>query len=366
MCKPHACEPFADSGIRTVHYILSGAFASAVRWGWLGVNPAGTAKKPPLPAAKPQPPSVEDAARLVNEAWSRDADWGTFVWTATTTGARRGEMCGLHWHHLDLDTGVAHIERAIGKDENGKWVEKDTKSHQQRRVVLDPETTVLLLAHRDRCGARLAALGLTFDKGAYVFSNAPDHAMFLIPDTATQRYDRMAERLDINTTLHKLRAYAATELLNGGVDVRAVAGRLGHGSGGAMTLRAYAAWLAEADQRAAPILAGRMPGLPMSVRPAEAASEGPPRSVPAEELTSPAGPYLQIARDLTGAITCGALTAGDPLPPVKTACRTLRSRRRNGSPCCRNTQRARPCRGVPRSAGHRSERELSLAVSTPV
>jgi integrase len=34
MCKPHQRRPFADSGIRTVHYILSGAFASAVRWGW--------------------------------------------------------------------------------------------------------------------------------------------------------------------------------------------------------------------------------------------------------------------------------------------------------------------------------------------
>ncbi|WP_444948528.1 hypothetical protein [Micromonospora ureilytica] len=41
------------------------------------------------------------------------------------------------------------------------------------------------------------------------------------------------------------------------MDVRTVAGRLGHGGGGATTLRVYAAWLAESDQRAAPVLAGR-------------------------------------------------------------------------------------------------------------
>lgn len=128
MCKPHRCRPFADSGIRTVHYILSGALASAVRWGWIAINPAATARKPALPAAKPKPPTVEEAARLVNEAWARDADWGTFVWTAITTGARRGEMCGLHWRHLDLEAGVVRIERAIGKDDDGDWIERTPRA----------------------------------------------------------------------------------------------------------------------------------------------------------------------------------------------------------------------------------------------
>ena len=52
---------------------------------------------------------------------------------------------------------------------------------------------------------------------------------------ATQRYRRMADRLGINTTLKNLRHYTATELISGGVDVRTVAGRLGHGGGGATT-----------------------------------------------------------------------------------------------------------------------------------
>ena len=136
-----------------------------------------------------------------------------------------------------------------------------------------------------------------------------------IPDTATQRYDRLAERLGINTTLHKLGAYAATELLNGGVDVRAVAGRLGHGSGGAMTLRAYAAWLAEADQRAAPILAGRMPDLPaaMDVSPTASGRD----STADQDEAPPAGPYQRIARDLEGAVAAGLLTSGDRLPTIK-------------------------------------------------
>jgi len=315
LCQPHRCKPFKDSGIRTIHWILSGAFEAAVRWGWLGVNPASVARKPPVPASRPRPPSVEEAARLVNEAWARDPDWGTFVWCATTTGARRGEMCALRWSHLDLEAGVIHLSRAIGKGRKNDWIDKDTKSHQERRVVLDQATVVVLLAHRSRCEMQMHELSIPFSENGYVFSLKPDHHTFLIPDTATHRYDRMAKRLGIATTLHKLRSYAVTELLNGGMDIRAVAGRVGHGSGGAMTLRAYAAWLAEADQRAAPILAGRMPELPTSL------GRRPALSVPAEvdprDDHPPSGPYMRIARDLEGAIAAGILKPGDQLPTTK-------------------------------------------------
>jgi integrase len=54
------------------------------------------------------------------------------------------------------------------------------------------------------------------------------------------------KRLDIDTTLHKLRHYNATELIAADVDLRTIAGRLGHGGGGTTTLRVYAAWVAEA------------------------------------------------------------------------------------------------------------------------
>jgi integrase len=79
----------------------------------------------------------------------------------------------------------------------------------------------------------------------------------------------MTDRLGVATTLHKLRHYSATELILGGVDVRTVAGRLGHGGGGTTTLRTYTAWVSEADQRAATGLAGRMPVRPSATTAAQ-------------------------------------------------------------------------------------------------
>lgn len=53
----------------------------------------------------------------------------------------------------------------------------------------------------------------------------------LKPDTVTQRYSRMCERLGWEMHIHQLKHYSATELIAAGVDIRTVAGRLGHGDG---------------------------------------------------------------------------------------------------------------------------------------
>ena len=45
------------------------------------------------------------------------------------------------------------------------------------------------------------------------------------------------------------------QLIAAGVDLRTVAGRLGHGSGGATTLKVYAAWVEAADRKAADTMA---------------------------------------------------------------------------------------------------------------
>lgn len=82
------------------------------------------------------------------------------------------------------------------------------------------------------------------------------------PSGVSHLYGRMVEQLGIRTTLHKLRHYNATELIAAGVDIRTVAGRLGHGGGGTTTLRVYAAWVSEADQRASKAMTARMPRPP--------------------------------------------------------------------------------------------------------
>ena len=63
----------------------------------------------------------------------------------------------------------------------------------------------------------------------------------------------MAASLGVDTTLKNLRHYSATELISAGVDVRTVAGRLGHRNA-ATTLNVYSHFLVESDREAANVL----------------------------------------------------------------------------------------------------------------
>jgi integrase len=256
-CVVVPCQPLSVSSVRQTHWVLNAAFQGAVRWRWIGRNPLEAMQPPPLPSSNPSPPSPAEAARLLEEAW-KDPDWGAFVWTAMTTGARRGELCALRRADVDLAAKLIHVQTGL-KLADRKLVRRDTKTHQQRRIALDDETVAVLTQHMARIDESAAELGGVVGPDAYLFSLAPDGSVPMIPDTATQRYDRMAKRLGIRTTLHKLRHYSATELIAAGVDVRTIAGRLGHGGGGTTTLRVYAAFVNEADQRAAAALAQRMP-----------------------------------------------------------------------------------------------------------
>jgi integrase len=302
-CRPHKCKPLGSSSIRQIHFILSGAYKKAVRWRWVAVSPIAQAEPPAAPKPNPAPPSTEDAARILTEAW-KDPDWGTLVWLTMTTGARRGEQCGLRWKHVDLEHAVLTYERSIGQDEDGTW-EKDTKQHQQRRNALDPETVTVLAEHRSRCEQRAAALGIVLTGDEFVFSAAPDGSRHLKPSSMGQRYGRLAARLGIKTSLHKLRHYSATELIKAGVDIRTVAGRLGHGGGGATTLRVYTAWVSEADQRASLSLHAVMPARPV-------AAQGPQRV-----LADPKNPYERIAASLYAQIATGEIEVGAHLPTTK-------------------------------------------------
>jgi integrase len=126
-----------------------------------------------------------------------------------------------------------------------------------RRISLDPATVEVLIEHRERYEQLTRELGLEPTDRAFLFSHEAAHDRPYDPSAVTHRYGAMCAQLGINSHLHALRHYSATELLTAGVDLRTVAGRLGHGGGGATTLRVDAAWVSESDRRAADVMKER-------------------------------------------------------------------------------------------------------------
>ena len=293
----HTCRPLSTSTTRKVHYIIRGALERAVRWRHLGVNKAAMAVAPSPERTEPDPPSADEAARLLNAAWS-DPEWGLLLWLTMLTGPRRGEISALRWRHIDFERGLLSIIRSNAQPKAGVK-EKHTKTGQARKIALDAHTVELLTAHRQRWEQRLDELGVRAQPRRVRLLHRPRRPRRpYMPRAISQRYRKLALKLKLRSTrLHSLRHYSATELVAAGVDIRTVAGRLGHGSGGATTLKVYAGWVNEADRRAADTMATIVP-----------------KPVPAP--AAPRGPYEVIAEALREQIRTGQLKPGDQLPTI--------------------------------------------------
>ena len=206
-CKPHVCKPMTAKTIRNIHSILSGAFATARRWEWIAWNPAESAKLPsvtqrPLPATAP-----EDVAKVIAEARKVHPALALYLWLVAITGARRGELCALQVCDVDLDSGVLHIAFSyIVVD--GRRVRKDTKTHQDRYLAIDPVTCAMIREHLNTIRAELAAVGLDLPEDAYVFSNEPMGASPWNPDWATHKASDLAAAAGVKLNIKGLRHYA--------------------------------------------------------------------------------------------------------------------------------------------------------------
>lgn len=253
-CRPHACKPMSPATIRQIHAILSGAFAAAVRWEWIERNPASAAKLPKARPRSPASPAPVAVAKVIAAARNLELDLlALYLWLAAVTGARRGELCALRWSDIDLDRGIVHVASSYLVRSGHKLV-KDTKTHQDRYLAIDPVTVAVLTERQQQLRDLLAGVGVALGPGAYVFTS--DHAggSPWNPDWVTHKVAEVAASAGVSLNVKALRHYTASQLLAGGIDLRNTAARLGHGGGGATTLRHYADPVSEVDRRAAAYL----------------------------------------------------------------------------------------------------------------
>lgn len=253
-------EGYAPGTIRKTHNAMNRALRQAVRWGWLAGNVAASASPPPVRQAPISPPPPAGVRALIELAHERGhAELAAFARLAAATGARRGELCGLRCSDVDLAAGTVTIRRAVVVDEaNGRAVVvKDTKTHQGRRIAIGATTAAAVGEHMEGMARRAAAAGERLVDNPWVFSTAVDCSQPWRPDLVSLAWRRLCRRAGVRVRLHDLRHFTATEMLDAGVPLRTVAGRLGHRRT-STTADIYAAWLPASDREAADLLEGRM------------------------------------------------------------------------------------------------------------
>ena len=245
--------PLAPGTIRRIHGILRRALGQGLKWGWIGVNPAQATTPPRVPQPDITPPTGAEVARVLRRATAWSPELACFLMLSAATGARRSEIIALRWLDVDLVNRTVAIRRGVVDGPDG-LVEKDTKTHAARRVSLDDQTVSVLTDHHIRMLSNATMCGFALHANAFVFSNHADGSVPWFPDSVSRSFKRLCKQEGLtNVRLHDLRHFVATQLLGAGVDVRTVAGRLGHRNA-ATTLNVYAHFLEQSDRVAADVM----------------------------------------------------------------------------------------------------------------
>jgi integrase len=230
-------DQLSSKTISYIHTIIHKALADATDADLLGRNPADRAK-PPRPNHHPSGVQSWDADELATFLRATEATRLSAIWRLVAmTGMRRGEVLGLRWTDVDLDTArlsVRHAIVAVGY----KMIESTPKSHSARVVDLDYDTVAALRRHHERQDDERAEWGADYENHGLVV--AKQNGTPIHPHTFSQSFERIVASIGLRRIrLHDLRHTHASLALKAGVPVKVISERLGHESP-AFTLKQYA------------------------------------------------------------------------------------------------------------------------------
>jgi integrase len=228
--------PLSPRSIRYTHAILRHALSDAERWGRVARNVADLAEPPSAKAARAPEMRTWTAEQLRTflEHVREDRLYAAYH-LAAMTGMRRGELLGLRWRDVDLDTGrVSIVQTLIGKRE----LSRPKTDKGRRNVALDPATVTVLREHRkDQLEERLAWGPAYEDEHDLVFSREDGSPTW--PQSLSRAFERHAGDAGMPVIrFHDLRHTHATLALTAGVHPKVVSERLGHANV-AITLDTY-------------------------------------------------------------------------------------------------------------------------------
>jgi integrase len=231
------------------HKVLGKALADAARNELISRNVARLRPPPKVADTTDEMAIIRDVPALVEKLQGRAVRLPALL--GLLCGLRLGEMLGLRWGRVDLDSKVIKVRETLEQTKAHGIRFKPPKSRAGVRDVTMPDEVVEALREY-----RKSALELRLQLGA---GRLPDDAL-LFADidgkprslyAASQAWRGFAESIGMpGVTYHSLRHAHASQLIDAGVDIVTISKRLGHAKPD-ITLRIYAHLFKKDDSKAA-------------------------------------------------------------------------------------------------------------------
>ena len=216
------------------------------------MNTAQRATLPKMQKREVKTLEVEEIQAVLEALKSEPLKWRVCVERMIATGARRGEILGLRWEHVDWQENRLYLcENRVYTPETGA-ISTTLKTGENRHVSVSPSVMKILKQRRVEQASAFLKLGIV--PSGYVLTAEDGGPMH--PDSPTDWLAKFAKRHGLPPLHpHLFRHAQASLLIAQGVDVLTISKRLGH-SRTSTTLDIYGHALAKSDERACEVLDG--------------------------------------------------------------------------------------------------------------
>ena len=237
------------------HYVLlKTLFAYAVECEYIRENPVKKGLRPKVAQARIRFFGRQEVNLLLQALKQTDLQHQTMIRLTLAIGCREGELAGLRYRDIDLDSDIVsirntrqYIDKANGVIEGSPKTEKS-----ERDCGIPKSVTSLLALLKAEQTENQLFLGNKLTDDSHVFVNIDGNALH--PSSPNQWFREFLTRHKLpELTFHGLRHTCASLLLAEGIDPATIAELLGH-STPSTTLRFYLHPSKESARRAISIM----------------------------------------------------------------------------------------------------------------
>ncbi|MFF0086955.1 tyrosine-type recombinase/integrase [Streptomyces canus] len=209
-----------------VHSVLKSALEHAVREEEIPRNVARNVRTGTPRPRRFEPLTADEARQFLASAQGHRLH--ALIELALHTGLRKGELLGLRWEDLALDTGTAAIRRTLQRTSAGGLTTLPTKTRaSERRIALPTRCLHSLKHYHEQQQREREAAATEWQHSGHVFTTSQGRP--IDPTNLARTFTSLLRKAGLRRIrFHDLRHSTATLLLEQGIELVVIKELLGH------------------------------------------------------------------------------------------------------------------------------------------